>query len=160
MTSLLKQLQAMSNSIRGVKAENDDDQKLVDDLAAAANDDAAKDVVKETDDAKTAADALTADMVKNTVFKAYQKQINAFVETMTIHAEEQEKAVQAMVEDMPNRVDAALDNLLKKVRSKSETPAASNSFSSNVEGDKEVDFVKLEAKKKEIQNRVKTANQH
>ena len=157
MTSLLKQLQAMAKGITGVKAENSDDQKLVDDLAAAAATKAEEDVQAEADEADTAAGKLTADMVKNTVFKAYQKQVNAFIETMTIHAEEQENAVQALVEDMPKRVDAALNTLLAKVTSQSKTPAASNSFTSKVENTKEVEFDKIEAKKKEIQNRVKTA---
>ena len=147
----------MAKGITGVKAENSDDQKLVDDLAAAAATKAEEDVQAEADEADTAAGKLTADMVKNTVFKAYQKQVNAFIETMTIHAEEQENAVQALVEDMPKRVDAALNTLLAKVTSQSKTPAASNSFTSKVENTKEVEFDKIEAKKKEIQNRVKTA---
>ena len=160
MTSLLKQLQTMSNAIRGVKAENDEDQKLVDALAAEAKEKAEKDVETEAIEADSPAGKLTADMVKNTVFKAYQKQINAFIETMTIHAEEQENAVQAMVEDMPKRVDAALNELLAKVTSSTETPAARNGFSKEVEDRKDVDFASIETKKKEIQNRVATAKQH
>jgi hypothetical protein len=130
MSTLLDQIKALSKSIRGVKAEDDEEQKLIDGLAKASEEEAEEEVKTDVDAAKTAGDTLAGTLVKAVEFKAFQKQVNSMLDILTIHAEEQEKRVDDLLEtEMPKRVDAALNGLLAKVRSTKEIPAAKNTFS-------------------------------
>lgn len=148
---VLDQLKAMASAIIGKSDEDKDKQEIIDKLAEEALETAQAEVTaKLTDENQSPADKLTAELVKNVDYLAKMKQVDAFVAEALSFIENQQKAIEEMQAAQPVLVRAELTELLSKIQSKAEIPAASNAFSeTNKESD--VDFAFIESKKREIQ---------
>lgn len=129
MDNIFEKLKAQAKSLLGEKSDNEETQKVIDDLAKAAKEEADKEVEAKAKAAETVGDAVLADKVSNKEYLAYTSQMTEFITNCLQAFTAFEERLTKSEEEQDAKIIAKMDALLAKVKSGGEVPASSNSFS-------------------------------
>jgi ATP-dependent protease ClpP protease subunit len=148
---IIDKLKAQAAALLGNVSKDEETQKVIDKLAKEAKEQAEAEIKAKTQDPAT---ALTSEMVTNADYLPYKAQLDAFVKDSIEFMAAEQKRNDEIQASIPILVKAEIVDLLAKIQSKAEIPAAKNAFSEKNEP-KKVDMQNI----KEMQEkRVKQHN--